>query len=447
METKRTYDYKPTPEQLLLAEERRRQREAKKLHQQNTHESHTHLSPTFLSRDWKYLPSTQTVPRSTIKVMSWNLLAQCLIRSNLFPTSSKALKTTHREPMIHAEILSHFADIMCMQEVDRLEKLSPVLELAGYSSAYATGPGKQHGCLIAYKQNKYNRLDELVIEYDKQEVREDSAHPAARIGSSRVTKNIGFMVALAEAGADQKGVIVATTHLFWHPAFTYERARQAGILIREVLNFRQSMKLDHWPCIIAGDFNFAPDDPAYSLLIGDPLTEAQSHRLHTSRVIHTTIDPTVPPTTKKADDEEGDGSEADPDRVINNSRVATSSDGLLSDLELTSLFINGAKLRSAYDEGQRIQRGNGTAGNLQTFGDRVSSPPIRLGSHEPMWTSYTHYWKTTLDYIFFVDTPKHSINVAGYLNPHRTTDMEAGLPQIGICGSDHVSLCAELFLS
>ncbi|KAG1826035.1 endonuclease exonuclease phosphatase [Suillus subaureus] len=358
--------------------------------------------------------------------------------SNLFPTSSKALKTSHREPMIHAEILSI---------LDRLEKLSPVLEQAGYSSAYATGPGKQHGCLIAYKQNKYNRLGELVIEYDKQEVREDSSLPAARIGSSRITKNIGFMVALGEAGTDHQGVIIATTHLFWHPAFTYERARQAGILIREVLNFRQSMKLDHWPCIIAGDFNFTPDDPAYSLLTGDSLTEVQSQRLHMSRVIHVTIDSTVPPTTKKADDEEGDGSEADPDRVINNSRVATSSDGLLSDLELTSLFIDGAKLRSAYDEGQRAQRDNGTPGDLYTFGDRVSSPPTRLGAHEPMWTSYTHYWKTTLDYIFFVDTPKHSINVAGYLNLHRTTDMEAGLPQIGICGSDHVSLCAELFLS
>lgn len=130
--------------------------------------------------------------------------------------------------MLHAEVLSHSADIMCMQEVDRIEKLSPVLEQAGYCSTYATGSGKQHGCLIAYKRNKYNRLDELVIEYDKQEVREDSSHPAARIGSSRVTRNIGFVVALAEAGADHQGVIVATTHLFWHPALIHVRKGKAG---------------------------------------------------------------------------------------------------------------------------------------------------------------------------------------------------------------------------
>lgn len=104
------------------------------------------------------------------------------------------------------------------QEVDRLDKLSPVLEQAGYSSAYGAGPGKQHGCLVAYKRDRYSQVGEFIVEYDKQEVREDSPHPAARIGSSRVTNNICFMVALAEAGAEEKSVIVATTHLFWHPA-------------------------------------------------------------------------------------------------------------------------------------------------------------------------------------------------------------------------------------
>jgi RNA exonuclease NGL2 len=146
------------------------------------------------------------------------------------------------------------------------------------------------------------------------------------------------------------------------------------------------------------DFNFTPDDPAYSLLVGNPLSVAQSLRLQMSRVIHISVDPTIPPTTKKADDEEGDGSETDPDRVINNSRAAVSSDGLLSDLELISLFANGPKLRSAYDEGQRARRESGPPDGVCTFGDRAS-PSNRLGDHEPMWTSYTHYWKTTLGFL------------------------------------------------
>lgn len=48
------------------------------------------------------------------------------------------------------------------------------------------------------------------------------------------------------------------------------------------------------------------------------------------------------------------------------------------------------------------------------------------------------------DYIFILDAPGSKMRVTGYLQPHRTEDVEAGLPQIGICGSDHFSLCAQL---
>lgn len=72
MEPKRMFDYKPTPEQLALAEERRRQREAKKLQQQNA-QNQAHFPPMFLPRLWKSLLSTQSAPRSTMKVMSWNV--------------------------------------------------------------------------------------------------------------------------------------------------------------------------------------------------------------------------------------------------------------------------------------------------------------------------------------------------------------------------------------
>jgi RNA exonuclease NGL2 len=48
------------------------------------------------------------------------------------------------------------------------------------------------------------------------------------------------------------------------------------------------------------------------------------------------------------------------------------------------------------------------------------------------------------DYIFILDAPGSRARVTGYLQPHRTEDVERGLPQIEICGSDHFSLCAQL---
>lgn len=48
------------------------------------------------------------------------------------------------------------------------------------------------------------------------------------------------------------------------------------------------------------------------------------------------------------------------------------------------------------------------------------------------------------DYIFILDAPGSETRVTGYVEPHRTEDVMQGLPQIGICGSDHFSLCAQL---
>jgi hypothetical protein len=53
------------------------------LQQQNAQNHTVTLPPVFLSRPWRPLPSTQTTPRSTIKVMSWNVrgYSSCFFRT------------------------------------------------------------------------------------------------------------------------------------------------------------------------------------------------------------------------------------------------------------------------------------------------------------------------------------------------------------------------------
>ncbi|KAL4064917.1 Endonuclease/exonuclease/phosphatase [Scleroderma yunnanense] len=430
-------NYRLSPQQLAIAEEKRLKRQAKKLNQRGNAED-PNQKLQHLVRPWVSLPNPMDGQACVVKVMTWNILAQCLVRSELFPTSGKARKAGERERMIHSEIVASTADIICLQEVDRLDRLLPVLESAGYSHSYAAGPLKPHGCLIAFKRDAFRNINEKVIQYDNIEVREDTAGVSleARIASTHRTKNIGFLVALERVAPERKGYIVATTHLFWHPA----SVQQAGILLRETITWRDSILLQDWSCIIAGDFNFTPDDPAYSLLVGNALSAEQKHRLDASRVVHVSIDPTVL-TTMKSEPEEG-AEEADPDRVIRNSRVAKPTDGLLSDSELSELFP--CSLRSAYDEGQRSLRTLISPGDVATFGDRMSFPVERLGAHEPMWTSYTHFWQSTLDYIFFIDPPQNKTEVTGYLQAHRLEDVASGLPRLHVCGSDHFSLCAQL---
>jgi RNA exonuclease NGL2 len=142
------------------------------------------------------------------------------------------------------------------------------------------------------------------------------------------------------------------------------------------------------------DFNFAPDDAAYSLLTGMPLTPLQSERILKSRVIHISVDPSVPLTGKKPDDDE-EGAETDPDRIITNARSSNDTDGLLDPDELAALYQSAqATIKSAYDEGQRaIEKSGQTAIRC---GKRLKIPDFQKGSYEPEFTNYTTYWKLVL---------------------------------------------------
>jgi RNA exonuclease NGL2 len=138
-----------------------------------------------------------------------------------------------------------------------LEKLGPALEGVGYAYTFASGPRKKHGCVVAFKKDIYEKVSERTVHYDEYEVRPERVTEQARRGASFRTKNIGLLVALKrirrEGDNDNEGsVVVATTHLFWHPKYTYERARQAYILTRSVCEFRREFGLQAAPAFVAG---------------------------------------------------------------------------------------------------------------------------------------------------------------------------------------------------
>ena len=48
------------------------------------------------------------------------------------------------------------------------------------------------------------------------------------------------------------------------------------------------------------------------------------------------------------------------------------------------------------------------------------------------------------DYIFVLDAPGRDVRVVRLAKPHRKEVFGDGLPKKGVCGSDHISLAAEL---
>jgi mRNA deadenylase 3'-5' endonuclease subunit Ccr4 len=70
--------------------------------------------------------------------------------------------------------------------------------------------------MIAFKHARFAKFSHHVVDYDHEEIRPDGdCH--ARQGRTFRTRNIGLIVALKSIDGDKPGVVVGTTHLFWHP--------------------------------------------------------------------------------------------------------------------------------------------------------------------------------------------------------------------------------------
>ena len=91
-----------------------------------------------------------------------------------------------------------------------------MLENAGYAHHYGSGPGKKHGCMIAFKKNLYSMVSNRLVYYDQYVPMDDNAGRSLT-RNTFVTRNIGLLVALRSLNQESEGLIMATTHLFWHP--------------------------------------------------------------------------------------------------------------------------------------------------------------------------------------------------------------------------------------
>ena len=133
---------------------------------------------------------------------------------------------------------------------------------------------------------------------------------------------------------------------------------------------------------------------------GNELLPQQELTVNASRVVHVSLDSSIPISdpNKAAEEEEGgeaatsSSEEKDPDRVITNTRPATDADGLLTPCELGKFFeseLAGEHFQSVWDEWPPED-------SSLTFSAKGVIDINRKGRNEPLYTSYTHYWKNTI---------------------------------------------------
>ncbi|TPX60780.1 hypothetical protein SpCBS45565_g07421 [Spizellomyces sp. 'palustris'] len=398
-------------------------------------------------------------PLRSITIMTYNILAQCLCRRELYPYCGKNdLKGKTRFPMIIEEITKrHRPDIACLQEVDHFDDLlAPELQSAGYDYEYLKkNPEKEfgHGLCILWKKEMFAKHKCQSIFFDDSPL----THPTP---VTPVTHNIGQLLALkfllpslSPAHGGVPGVVITNSHLYWRPRAQYEKLRQAYVMLEEVVRFKRNIEeeeqpypserstpadsLRSWPVFLCGDWNTSPEDGLYRCLTKQPLTADQRAKL----------DP-----TNNSEDSADAGDESILPPVPEAATNAKPVENPVPTPVLVSRISKLPRLHSCYS----------------TYRDTDENHPVNpdwtegdLWENEPTYTNFST-WKGTLDYIFVADESARSstggaesdstqrriptaVQVSKVLDIPHAQYLAPGLPNPHF-PSDHVCLMAEVEL-
>lgn len=417
----------------------------------------------FIHRPMLSLNPSENADGFVFKLMTYNCLAQALIRRKLFPTSGNALKWFKRSRVLLNEFMHYNSDVLCLQEVDYIQYQSfwkEEFEKLGYESQFHRHGTKNHGIAIVWKRDMFTMVDKMLIDYDKE--------PSGALEPRTTTKNVGLAIALGftkkvlakHPGSSKRGIIVGTTHLFWHPFGTFERTRQCYVMLNKMKEFMHRINVlqdkgatqeNLWYPFFCGDFNSQPFDTPYLSVSSKPVT----YKGRAKTVIECSTSYTFSKARdgEECDDEEGGNIEkfgdGQPEHPVPEKFSATEEQKGL--VESMASLHNSLDMRgiSIYSVGYKHVHAE-NAGLDNNF-------------NEPEISNWAETWRGLLDYIFFIKKwdfsdkaspeeleafqDENGIKIRGLLRMPPAKEMpNHGQPHEGEYGSDHLSMMCELEL-
>lgn len=392
-----------------------------------------------------------------VKIMTYNVLAQALIRRTLFPTSGNAVKWFKRSQVLLSEFKHYNCDILLLQEVDHVQFNSfwrSEFEKLGYGAVFNRWGDKNHGVAIFFRNSLFDVTDRMYIDYDKEE--------SGNIPPRTVTKNVGLILALKFKDSilqefpetDKKGILVGTTHLFWHPFGTYERTRQTYVILnkfREFINRVQVLQKGSWFHFFGGDFNAQPYDAPYLSITSKPI----QYDTRCKTVIECSTSFQYSKLREGLEDEDEDGGniekfgENQPQHPVPESFTPTEEQAqIVKDMEdlhnsqpMRAISLYSVAYKHLHPENSGLDNEKG----------------------EPEISNWAHAWRGLLDYIFYItewdlksDSQVKSLSafeqltnvkINGLLRMPPGKEMtEHGQPHEGEYPSDHLCMIADLTL-
>jgi len=212
-----------------------------------------------MKRDW--VGATASSSEDNITLLQWNILAQSLGEYGDFSLCPvEALQWQHRKDLLLKEILSHGADIMCLEEVDCFNDLSCGLNTVGYSGIWAPKPDSP--CL-KFKNNMGPDGNAIFFSREKFSLIKSYHHVLQKEDGSYTNSTV-IVCELLHLKSGKEITFLATHFKAKEtPEFAEVRRNQAIHIVKLVQDIMNKKKSN---IILAGDFNATNDEPAIKLI-------------------------------------------------------------------------------------------------------------------------------------------------------------------------------------
>ncbi|GBG66246.1 hypothetical protein CBR_g57848 [Chara braunii] len=260
-----------------------------------------------------------------VRVISYNVLAQALVKSEFFPHSPRGcLRWKERSKALAEELVNLQADFLCLQELDEFKTFyEPLMKNQGYASLYQKRPGrKRDGSCIFFRESRFELLESGAIDYNDlvpagmipaghlegtltrrdwdsalgkagqhtesvalggqagdDSLKSPSATTATTFGIEKdgriklLRDCVGVLGVFQAKDRPGDCFIVASTQLYWDPEWKDVKMAQARYLVKRLTALRQSAINSYrgtLPILLGGDFNSTPGDEVYNYLTSVP---------------------------------------------------------------------------------------------------------------------------------------------------------------------------------
>lgn len=232
----------------------------------------------------RHLYTQKKTQLGEIRVITYNILAdiyadQDFSRDVLYPYCPPyALAIDYRKHLLIKEIQGYNSDIICLQEVDTkvfCSDLLTAMEATGFDGLFKEKGGEvREGSAIFFRRDRFRLVSEYHEELKnlletnaicKDIVKKTYSCPALKeVLQTRTT--ILHVVALEPVDEPGRILLVANTHLYFHPDAAHIRMIQVLVAIRYIESLLQQYRKQKPSLIFCGDFNSTPQKAIYEFM-------------------------------------------------------------------------------------------------------------------------------------------------------------------------------------